>query len=124
MSEGPPAAPPPPPRGLRIADVATFGVLLLAQAAGVFALVISTVALPMSIDDCAYQTCGDEKWIGYAQWLVLGSMAPAGLFSGLGLIQLARSRVGSWLALIGVIGQWSLIFGAWALAARAGPLTG
>lgn len=98
--------------------------LLLAQAAGVFALMISTVALPMSIDHCAYQTCGGEKWIGYAQWVMLGSMVPAGLFSGLGLIQLARNRVGSWLPLIGVIGQWSLISGAWALAARAGPITG
>ena len=84
MSEGRDASPS-LPRGLRIANV----------------LVISRFALPMSIDDCAHQTCGDEKWIGYAQWVLLGSMAPAGLFSGLGLIQLARNRVGSWLPLTG-----------------------
>ncbi|CDO06896.1 hypothetical protein C1S82_26835 [Mycolicibacterium cosmeticum] len=99
-----------------------FVLLLCVQAAGVGVMLLSVLVLPMSIDNCAYQTCGDEKWISYAIWTALASMAPAGVFTGLGIIQLARNRIGFWLALIGTVAQWSLIYGAWRMAALAGPV--
>jgi len=91
--------------------------LLCVQAAGV-------LVLPMSIDNCAYQTCGHEKWISYAIWMALASLAPVGLFTGFGIIQLARNRFGFWLALIGAVAQWSVLYGAWRMADWAGPVAG
>lgn len=111
-------------RGVRTADVTAFVLLVCVQLAGVGVALLSVLVLPMSIDNCAYQTCGDEKWINYAIWTALASLAPAGVFSGIGIIQLARNRIGFWLALVGAVAQWSVLYGAWRMAALAGPVAG
>jgi hypothetical protein len=111
-------------RGVRTADVTVFVSLVCVQFAGVGIALLSVLVLPMSIDNCAYQTCGDEKWINYAIWTALASLAPAGVFTGIGVIQLVRNRIGFWLALIGVVAQWSLLYGAWRMADWAGPVAG
>jgi hypothetical protein len=57
-------------------------------------------------------------------WIALASMTPAGLFSGIGLIQLGRNRIGFWLPLIGVFAQGTTLWSAWRIAALAGPISG
>lgn len=113
-----------PSRSVRIADVTACLLLIAVQAGGALLAFMSFMAIPMSIDNCAYQTCGDEKWINYAMWIALASMAPAGLFSGIGLIQLGRNRIAFWLPLIGVLAQGTTLWTAWRIAALAGPISG
>lgn len=106
----------------RTADVIAIVVLILVQLAGAVAALLSCIVLPMSIDNCAYQTCGDEKWISWAIWMQIAAVAVAGGFTAAGLIMLARKRTGFWLPLLGCVIQWSVIVGAWHLAAQSGPL--
>jgi hypothetical protein len=113
-----------PARGVRIADVSACLLLIAVQVGGALLAFTSFMVIPMSIDNCAYQTCGDEKWISYATWIALASMTPAGLFSGIGLIQLGRNRIGFWLPLIGVFAQGATLWAAWRIAALAGPISG
>lgn len=110
------------PRGVRIADVTTCVLLFLAQAGlGLLAL-LSFMALPMSVDNCAYEACGDGKWINYAMWTALASLAPAGLFFCVGVIQLGRQRIAFWWVLIGILAQGGVLAAAWRMAALAGPI--
>lgn len=97
-------------------------VLILVQLAGAVAALLSCIVLPMSIDNCAYQACGDEKWITWAIWMQIAAVAVAGGLTAAGLIMLARRRIGFWLPLLGCVIQWSVIAGAWRLAALSGPL--
>lgn len=106
----------------RIADIVAIVVLILIQLAGAGAMLISCIVLPMSIDNCAYQACGDEKWITWAIWIQIAAVAIAGVFTAAGLIMVARKRIGFWLPLLGCVIQWPVIVGAWHLAALSGPL--
>ncbi len=110
-------------RRARAADVVAIVVLVVIQLAGAVAALLSCIVLPMSIDNCAYQACGDEKWITWAIWMQIAAVAVAGGFTIAGLIILARKRIGFWLPLLGAVLQWSVIVGAWHLAALSGPLT-
>ena len=112
------------PRGLRVVDVTACVLLFVVQFGVAFLALMSFMVLPMSTDNCAYQTCGDEKWIDYAMWIALASMAPAALFSGLAIVQLARNKIESWLPLVGTIAQCSILYAAWRLAVIAGPISG
>ncbi|AJR30065.1 hypothetical protein [Mycolicibacterium fortuitum] len=110
------------PRGVRIADVTVCVLLFLVQAGlGVLAL-LSFMAFPMSTDNCAYEACGDEKWIGYAMWTAIASLVPAGLFFCVGFIQLGRHRIAFWWVLIGILAQGGVLAAAWRMAALAGPI--
>lgn len=106
----------------RTADIVAIVVAILIQLAGAVAALLSCIVLPMSIDNCAYQTCGDEKWITWAIWMQIGAIAVAGVLTTAGLIMVARRRIGFWLPLLGCVIQWSVIIGAWHLAALSGPL--
>lgn len=106
----------------RTADIVAIVVLILIQLAGAVAALLSCIVLPMSIDNCAYQACGDEKWITWAIWIQIAAVAIAGVFTAAGLIMLSRRRIGCWLPLLGCVIQWSGIVGAWYLAALSGPL--
>lgn len=106
----------------RAADVVAIVVLILIQLAGAVAALLSCIVLPMSIDNCAYQACGDEKWITWAIWIQIAAVAVTGVFTAAGLIMLARRRIGFWLPLLGCSIQWSAIVGAWHLATLSGPL--
>lgn len=112
------------PGGVRIADVTTCVLLFVVQAGGLLLALLSFMVLPMTTDNCAYQACGDGKWINYAMWIAIASMAPAALFSCLGIIQLARNRIGFWLPLIGILAQGAILWASWRAAALAGPITG
>lgn len=106
----------------RTADIVAIVVVILVQLAGAVAALLSCIVLPMSIDNCAYQTCGDEKWITWAIWMQITAVAFAGMLAVAGLIMLARNRIGFWLPLLGCVIQWSVIIGAWRVAALSGPL--
>ncbi|OMC31595.1 hypothetical protein A5740_14965 [Mycobacterium sp. GA-1841] len=111
------------PRGVRIADVTACVLLFLIQAGLAVVALMSFMVFPMSIDNCAYVACGDEKWIPYAMWTAVGSVAPAALSFCVSFVQLGRNRIGFWWALIGVLAQGGILGAAWHLAALAGPLT-
>ncbi|UBV17898.1 hypothetical protein [Mycolicibacterium fortuitum] len=110
------------PRGVRIADVTVCVLLFLVQAGlGVLAL-LSFMAFPMSTDNCAYEACGDEKWIGYAMWTAIASLVPAAVFFCVGFIQLGRHRIAFWWVLIGILAQAGVLAAAWRMATLAGPI--
>lgn len=106
----------------RTADIVAIVVLILIQLAGGVAALLSCIVLPMSIDNCAYQACGDEKWITWAIWMQIAAVAVAGGLTAAGLIMLVRRRIGFWLPLAGCVVQWSVIVAAWHVAAQSGPL--
>ncbi|BBX87433.1 DUF6264 family protein [Mycolicibacterium aubagnense] len=106
----------------RTADGVAIVVLIVIQLAGAVAALLSCIVLPMSIDNCTYQACGDEKWIAWAIWMQIAAVAVAGALTAAGLIMLVRRRIGFWLPLLGCVIQWAVIVGAWHLAAQSGPL--
>lgn len=117
--------PSPPPQVViggraRTADVVAIVVLVVIQLAGAVAALFSCIVLPMSIDNCAYQTCGDEKWISWAIWMQIAAVAVAGGSTIAGLIMLVRNRIGFWLPLLGCVVQRSMIVWAWHVAALSG----
>ncbi|WP_135453159.1 hypothetical protein [Mycobacterium sp. DL99] len=112
------------PRGVRIADITVCVLLFVVQAGLGFVALTSFMVFPMSIDNCAYVECGDEKWINYAMWTALATMVPAGLFFCVGVIQLARNRIGFWWPLIGILAQGAILGAAWRMASLAGPIAG
>ncbi len=109
-------------RRARTVDVVAIVVLVVIQIAGAVAALLGCIVLPMSIDNCAYQACGDEKWISWAIWMQIAAVVVAGAFTVAGLIMLARRRIGFWLPLLGCVLQWSMIVGAWHVGALAGPV--
>lgn len=110
------------PRGVRIADVTISVLLFVGQAGlGVLAL-LSFMVFPMSTDNCAYEACGDEKWIRYAMWTAVASVVPAALFFCVSFVQLGRRRIGFWWALIGILAQGAVLGAAWRMADLAGPI--
>ncbi|MCT7372636.1 hypothetical protein A7R75_26900 [Mycolicibacterium llatzerense] len=100
------------------------GLLIIVQAAGVAASLVSLIVLPMTTDNCAYVECGPEKWITWAIWMQFGAAAVAGLSTLAGLIMFARNRIGFWLPLMGCVVQWGIIVAAWWVAGLAGPIAG
>jgi hypothetical protein len=121
------AAHDPPPlagarRVSRIVDNTLSVVLFAGQIALCGVAFISFIALPMSIDNCAYQDCGPEKWIDSAM-LTVALSAPAGaIFSGVGIYLLATRKVGFWAPLLGCAAQVAMIAAAWLMAGNAGPI--
>ncbi len=109
-------------RGVRIADVSTTVLLFLVQAGLGLVALLSFMVFPMSIDNCAYEACGDEKWIKYAMWAAIASWVPAGLFFCVGFVQLGRRRIAFWWLLIGILAQGGVLWAAWHMAALAGPI--
>jgi hypothetical protein len=109
------------PRQVRIVDVGLSALLFLAQAALGFAALVSFGAIPMSTDQCAYQACGDEKFIDWAMMIIVGSGALGAVFFGVGVLQLVRRKVAFWAPLSGCAGQVGFLILAWAVAKHAGP---
>ncbi|MBP1823206.1 hypothetical protein [Mycobacterium sp. OAE908] len=115
-----------PPTGARRVSRMVDNTLSVVLFAGQIALwgvaFISFIALPMSIDNCAYQDCGPEKWIDYAM-LTVALSAPAGaIFSGAGIYLLATRKVGFWAPLLGCAVQVAMLAAAWLMAGNAGPI--
>lgn len=112
-----------PRKAVRIIDTVLTVVLILIQG-GIGALTfLSLIALPMSIDECAYQLCGDEQWITRAVWIAASSGLVGIFFAIGGVVFLVRRRVSFWMPLLGCIAQLSLIATAWFMASKAGPIT-
>lgn len=110
------------PRGVRIADIVVTVLLLLVQAGWCVVALFAVMVIPMTTDSCAYEACGDGKWIEPAMWTALASIVPAGLFASVGFIQLARKRIGFWWVLMGVLAQVGVLWVAGRMADLAGPI--
>jgi hypothetical protein len=106
----------------RIADNVVSIALFLIQVALWPVAYLSFIAMPMSIDNCAYVDCGDEKWIGYAMWTVALSVPIGAIFIGGGIYLLAQRRVAFWSPLLGCVAEAAMIAAAWMLAHHAGPI--
>ncbi|BBY28173.1 hypothetical protein [Mycolicibacterium sediminis] len=108
--------------GGRVADTVVSVLLMLAQV-GLWPIAFMLfIALPMSIDNCAYVDCGDEAWIGRAMWTAVGSIPVGVFFVGLAIYYLARRRVAFWAPLLGCVIQLTMLWGAYAMADLAGPI--
>lgn len=118
---------PPPPTGarraVRIADNVLSVVLFLIQL-GLWPIAfLSYIAIPMSIDNCAYVECGDERWIRYAMGAVALSVPIGAVFIGGGIYLLAKRKIAFWSPLLGVAAQVAMIAAAWIMADHAGPIS-
>ncbi|WP_045377123.1 DUF6264 family protein [Mycobacterium kyorinense] len=112
-----------PRKTARAIDTLLTVVLILVQG-GIGALTfVSLIVLPMSIDECGYQPCGDEQWITRAWWAGIISGVVGISFAIGGMVLLARRKVSFWMPLLGCIAQVSLIATAWFMASKAGPIT-
>ncbi len=78
----------------------------------------------MSTDNCAYEACGDGKWINYAMWTAVASVLPAALFFCVGFVQLGRKRIGFWWPPPGILAQGAILAADWRMADLAGPIAG
>ena len=109
-------------RGGRIADTAVSVVLMLAQVGLWPVAFMLFIALPMSIDNCAYVDCGDEAWIGRSMGTSMGSIPVGSIFIGLAIYRLARHRVAFWAPLLGCGVQVAMLGAAFGMAGLAGPI--
>lgn len=107
----------------RSTDTAVTVVLFLIQIALWAVAFMSFIAIPMSTDNCAYVTCGDQGWIDDAMWTAAGSIPVGMLFIALGIYLLAQRRFAWWAALSGCAVQVLMLGGAWFMADAAGPLS-
>jgi hypothetical protein len=67
-------------------------VLFMAQLGLAAVAFISFIAIPMSIDNCAYEECGSEEWIAPAMWIVAISVPVGMIFTGGGIYFLAQRK--------------------------------
>jgi hypothetical protein len=107
----------------RIADNVLSVVLFMIQVALWPVAFISYMAFPMSIDNCAYVECGDEKWINYAMATVALSAPVGAIFIGGGIYLLAKRKTGFWSPLLGCATQGAMIAASWMMADYAGPIS-
>ncbi|AQT82315.1 hypothetical protein B1R94_28325 [Mycolicibacterium litorale] len=111
------------PRRSNRADVIATVVLLCAHAGFALYTVITSFFLVMATDACAYQTCGDERWVTRAIYLAIGGGALTVLLDAvLAVVLLAKQRLAFYVPLLGCAAQIAVSWAVLHMAALAGPI--
>lgn len=99
-------------------------VVLLCVHAG-FALytAFTSLFLVMATDACAYQACGDERWVTRAIYLAIGGGAVTLVVDVVvATVLLANRRIAFYVPLLGCSAQIGVALAVLRMAALAGPI--
>lgn len=111
-------------RGPNRADVVATVVLLCAHTGFALYTVFTSFFLVMATDACAYQACGDERWVTRAIYLAIGGSALTVLLDVvLAVVLLAKRRVAFYVPLLGCAAQAAVGLAVLHMAALAGPVS-
>jgi hypothetical protein len=111
------------PRPPRTADLVTTGILLCLHAGIAAIVIVSSFFLVMTTDACAYQQCGDERWVTRAIYVALGGGVLTVLLDVLlAVVLLMKHRIAFYVPVIGCAVQIGIGLLVLHLASLAGPI--